>query len=877
MRRCEDERKPGWTCAAILSLGAMAFAGTVHAGETVRRPVVARPSLEFTPQEIREARERAEAEPVGANLTKKLIEGKYDELPAAWFSKMLRGPNPGVKHPVFKPEGDAAALKEKLGPYMKMTEAELRSKIDERGSLEGDNFKMREAAYDLALAWALTQEPVYARRALIVLDRYAEVLPKWPVSGQHKTARQDDLSYFRTNSNWDEGALWTPKQWYHGDLINAAPVFKAWDLVCDSPELGKLSAETKEDIRTKILNDLLYRTIKVHLQWPFSYGNMYGHRLGGMAQCGLALGDPMIVHAVVRELNKCVMHGYHYDGSISELAPGYNRQLTNRLIWCAGFLKGYSDPEGYVDPIDGTSMKNFDPDNGLVGTRLARCKAAVDALALPTGYALAVHDEEYGPEMKGPAPSNAESKIYGPRPKQSVPRLLGGAGHAVLGAGSDAEQIQAHLHFSGCYNHDHCDHLAVFLYAQGEELYSDTGYRADSGGSREWKASTAAHNTVMLDEKDLPRRPNDPPASIHGNLVFWAVTDPECMAVEADWKNAQAKQYRRLAALVHLEGKRYYVFDLFRVNGGKTHDWMLHGPLHTDYTIESPLELKPRAGKIVEIAELRSAVTGDPVSLTIRAGKSSVRALLAAAPATEAIVGQGPAVRRPGKQTFAAVRRTGGKSLYAAVHEPLYGEPRVKSIEVLGPQDPDASLIVTKVVLDGDRTDYFLSTLDAQPPFASRGPVAECSLAGSFAHVVESGGKVGHAELVGSELAFHGVKIQGAAYSGRLLGVERIETGAKRNAFLTEQELPPGESLKGASLILTYADGRTHGYTVERVEANGDKKAILVREEPGVEITPEAARFVYFPGNEFKGPTSFRIVPCTVWAGERVPQGKSRP
>jgi hypothetical protein len=806
------------------------------------------------------------AEPAGADLTRRLIEGKYDDLPAAVLSRLLKGPHPGIKHPVFKPEGDAATLKSALASYLQMSEEDLRRKIDEGGSTKGDNFKMREVAYDLARAWVLTKEPGYARRAIVLLQRYAEVLPKWPVSGQHKSARQDDLSYFRTYSNWDEGGLWTPGAWYHGELINAAPLFKAWDLVCDSPELDKLGTELKTDVRAKILDDLLYRTIKIHLQWPFSYGNMYGHRLGGLAQCGLALGDPLLVHAVVRELNKCVVSGYHYDGSIAELSPGYNRQLTNRLIWCAGFLKGYSDPEGYTDPIDGTHFKAFNPDAGLTGDRLARSKAAVDALSLPTGYALAVHDEEYCPEMKGPAKSNAESKIYGPRPTHSVPRLLGGAGHAILGAGSDLDQIQAHLHFSGCYNHDHCDHLSIFLFAQGEELYSDTGYRADSGGSRQWKASTAAHNTVLIDEKDLPRRPNDPPASIHGNLDFWAVTDPDCLAVEADWTNAQASLYRRTLALVHLEGKRHYVFDLFRVSGGKTHDWMLHGPLHANYTVETPLELKPKAGKIVELADLRSCVTDGTVSWTIRAGQSAVRALLAASPGTEAIRGEGPAIRRPGKQVFTAVRRTGGKSLFAAVHEPLQGEPRVKSVEVLGPQDPGAPLIVVKLALEGGRTDYFLSTLDQQPPFAVRqAEGTDCALAGQFAHVVEVEGKVRRVSMVGSELKFRGQTIRGAAWTGQIVGVERVEAGAKRNAFLTGQELPAGEALKGAALILTYADGRTHGYTIERIEANGAQRAILIREEPGVEIAPDSARFIYFPGNEFKGPTAFRIVPQTVW------------
>jgi hypothetical protein len=810
-------------------------------------------------------------DPPFARLTRMLWEGDYDELPAARLRGILKRPHPGVKHPVFKPQWDATTPRKKLAPYLEMSEAELRGKIDEGGSIKGNNFKMRLVACDLARAWALTKEPIYARRAAILLHRYAEVLPKWPVSGSDGVLHpQEEKPYFHCERNDHGGDLWTPNQWYHGNMFQAAPVFRAWDLVCTSDELDKLGAELKTDVRGKILNDLLYRTLKVHLQWPFSYSNMFGFQMQYMAECALALGDPVLVHAVCREVAKPLTNGFFSDGMWKESSPEYAQQIIRRLIECMNILKGYSDPEGYVDPIDGTHIQNFDPLAEPAGARLIRAKAAIDALALPTGYAVAIHDEDYNPQY----PKGA-SKIYGPRPTTSVPRLLGGAGHAVLSAGSDPHQIQAHLHFSGCYGHDHADHLSLVLFAQGEELYSETDYKSDAdAGSRAWKAHTAAHNTVMIDEQKLPVAPRDPPNAIHGNLLFWAATDPESMAVEADWKNAQAQVYRRTLALIHLEGNRYYVLDLFRVSGGNTHDWLLHGPLHADYTVETPLALKPRGGKLVEIADLRSGITDQTVSLTFRSGNAAVRALVAAAPGTEVVLGEGPAVRRAGKQTFTSVRRTGGKSVFAAVHEPLDGESRVKNVEVLaGAGDPESPRIVVKLEIAGGRIDYFLSTPHQQPE--EREPVfpssanevddIDFSLSDTFAHVVEIKGKVRRANLVGSELIFRGMKFPGTAYGGQIISVERAEAGAKRNAFLTQQPLLAGEELKGAPLILTYADGRTHGYTVERVESANGQQAIVVKEEPGVEITPERALFVYFPGNEIDGPTAFRIVPWTRW------------
>jgi hypothetical protein len=119
--------------------------------------------------------------------------------------------------------------------------------------------------------------------------------------------------------------------------------------------------------------------------------------------------------------------------------------------------------------------------------------------------------------------------------------------------------------------------------------------------------------------------------------------------------------------------------------------------------------------------------------------------------------------------------------------------------------------------------------------------------------------------IEGSSLSARGVSVRARdgdlSYRGRIKDVSRIERGASWNGFTTESPLPSDGSLAGKTLLLTLGDGRTEGYTVDRVETNDRESRIYVREEPGMELREDGAlaKLVYFPWHGVPGQVDFLI------------------
>jgi hypothetical protein len=91
--------------------------------------------------------------------------------------------------------------------------------------------------------------------------------------------------------------------------------------------------------------------------------------------------------------------------------------------------------------------------------------------------------------------------------------------------------------------------------------------------------------------------------------------------------------------------------------------------------------------------------------------------------------------------------------------------------------------------------------------------------------------------------------------------VERREAGAANNLFVVDQDLSDDGSLAGKSLHVTWGNGWTWVYRIERVVGN----RILVSDEPGFDYDGGAIDSQYFPIQEFlglesiPGPVSFSI------------------
>jgi hypothetical protein len=83
---------------------------------------------------------------------------------------------------------------------------------------------------------------------------------------------------------------------------------------------------------------------------------------------------------------------------------------------------------------------------------------------------------------------------------------------------------------------------------------------------------TPAHNLVVVDESE--QRTQERGGSLHLFDVIPHVRVVDCSSSAYE----QASLYRRMCVLVDYGAEGSYLIDLFSVAGGKTHDYLFHGP-----------------------------------------------------------------------------------------------------------------------------------------------------------------------------------------------------------------------------------------------------------------------------------------------------------
>jgi len=155
-------------------------------------------------------------------------------------------------------------------------------------------------------------------------------------------------------------------------------------------------------------------------------------------------------------------------------------------------------------------------------------------------------------------------------------RLLPGYGLALLRAGEGDHGIAAALYYGrAATEHAHFDRLNLELYAHGRKMIPDLGYPVHAAEGREpplWTKNTAAHATVVVDQR---RQDTQAPGRLAG---FLSVPGLHYVDVSAPATYHHTAEYRRTLLLVGLPGASSgYLLDLFRVCGGRCHDYSLHG------------------------------------------------------------------------------------------------------------------------------------------------------------------------------------------------------------------------------------------------------------------------------------------------------------
>ncbi|MCX7425400.1 MAG: heparinase II/III family protein [Planctomycetia bacterium] len=145
---------------------------------------------------------------------------------------------------------------------------------------------------------------------------------------------------------------------------------------------------------------------------------------------------------------------------------------------------------------------------------------------------------------------------------------------AILRAGEGSEARAAWLDYDSGGTHGHANGLNLGLFAKGLDLLPDFGYPPVQFGGwgaprAVWYTRTAAHNTVVVDGQNTRGGSGAATAWIDGQ-TFRAVRASAAALVGG-------QQYERTAVLVDVSQQDSYLIDLFRVVGGREHAKFMHG------------------------------------------------------------------------------------------------------------------------------------------------------------------------------------------------------------------------------------------------------------------------------------------------------------
>jgi hypothetical protein len=728
---------------------------------------------------------------------------------------------------------------------------------------------MEDLGWRLGRAYWLTKEAQYARRCGLILQRFAAVFPGYcyhfDYPFQQKIIKDGNVEPkgfqppFRV-------ARWT--WWAYMDI--PARLIEAYDLIGDSGEIEKLSAELGHDVRPEI-EAFFSESVRQVMANPDELTNMGPGMWADFIRAGWALQHPEWVHEAIGRLERFVATCFNYDGTWSEGAPSYHAQVVGNLQGVLQAAAGYSDPPGFRYPETGRRFDSLDLQAALPAVQ--RVGASLDLMRLPGGGRFVpVHD--------------TWSTNGGKALTESRPWLLPGLGHACLAGGEGAAQWQVHLTWSPGMGHAHYDGLSLLLAASGAEMLSDLGYTHSR--DRVWTLPTAAHNTVVIDcLNQVADR------GTFGSLRVFDAANLACQVVSADNPQVYPKlatTYRR--TLVAVNGE--YLVDLFEVQGGQQHDYFLHGcadlpgsvralageqalattavetllPEGTPFQEgrnenECGLAAKPgyaygylrdvqRVAEPLPAACVLDFATAEPAT--------HIAAHLVLQPGDQLFLGRNPAVRGANEnddnlrtcwRSFALLRRNGGQSVFATV---LTWNPNLpltaRRLEL-----PGAAAAIE--IACGERRDLvLLRPRNIRTEWQGKPLSAEAELA------VIRGSATPALTVVAGRLRWgeHAVETESVP-PARLLAADR-----QAGTLTVEGEvLPPA----GTVVLLDQAGQRVSPCTVTKAERDGANSRVTVAEGVGFDYDPdtETSTFLCQPKTSHQGPHVLRLVPVAHLVG----------
>ncbi|MBI5766983.1 MAG: heparinase II/III family protein [Verrucomicrobia bacterium] len=409
-------------------------------------------------------------------------------------------------------------------------------------------------------------------------------------------------------------------------------VTEAYDFTCTAKNADGTPVYTDAQ-RRLIERDLLLESTVLLVADKQINNKSVGNRTAA-ALVGLAVGHPGLVRFGWDGFQETINGWFLPDGTTSE-SPAY-AMMTLHNIWdMPQALRGYTEPAGYVGPdgqrrvatdlYHGTAYERVWENcvNGLHGDLTYPAYAdsyrtttlgAQFAELLAANYPerpqyLTLLKEICGPDLtRGQASTALYYREPGLEQRTSPPFSLSDfcppelrIGH--LRSGADGRESLLLLSASHWGGHHHNDSLNLSYWREGHEVLSDLGYLWDHPKKHQL-GRTVAHNTVVLDERDQRTRERE------GTVHFFR-TSPHVKVMAASSRAyAEVSLYHRTSAVIDHGGGRTYVVDCFRVQGGRTQDFVYHASASSITLADTTAE--PAAAKLYDFSNIR-ALTAAPV------------------------------------------------------------------------------------------------------------------------------------------------------------------------------------------------------------------------------------------------------------------------
>lgn len=478
--------------------------------------------------------------------------------------------------------------------------------------------EMIDLAENLALLYTLTNDPSYAHRAGVLLDRMADLYPEMDYEPHYRLGME--ASTGGSGKGRVQGCIW--------ECFTAQKLSHAYDWIYDAlirdEALARFSQQMAQRYATgdKSSPAAIARHIEEHLLLEFVKGVFDGRIRGNLgmhqyalAAAAIALDRPDQTPALLQwlfqpnggQIPTVLVEVLSREGFSHESGLGYAAIPATSLFEVAELLRRYPRYRGHDLYRDfpkfrncfvmGSKVRVIDRYSPNWGDGDKCMNLGNTGFTLPLEMALAGYRVYGGREMarevwfsNGKRWEGLRGDIYDPEPEALLERLQhdcgptdaplqsynsGGYGMAVLQAPYRQNARGIALYYGRMAGHGHEDRLAISLVAEDVVMTPDLGYPLYTGAWPKrigWTRHVVSHNTCMVNDTSPDNR------SYSGKTKLFAEAGPVRVA-DVDGGNIYegVDTYRRCLVMVDVDARHSYILDLFWVRGGKNHRLIQNG------------------------------------------------------------------------------------------------------------------------------------------------------------------------------------------------------------------------------------------------------------------------------------------------------------